>query len=271
MQQPVGHVLAADAQGGAVFHQADVVDVWHFATAHALVNPAHHVAQNALGVVVEFLALFCITPVGRGCHGDLQQGVECVAAHFLGISFLNGFFHRLLHLGHIDLVVVQRMQCGTGGAGHPRGVGTGQRVGDFLRHHGGHQVGHGPHAFADLRLAAQPAGQADLHVVFLVRCNPGAAFHVPLADHRAGLHGGVHLVAGAVQKAGVDEGHARAGGGDAGHQVGAGAALFVHDAELDGAVFEAQHFFNPAKQLGGKRHFSRAVHFGFDDVDAAFA
>ncbi len=29
MVQPVGHVLAADAQGGAVFHEADVVDVGH--------------------------------------------------------------------------------------------------------------------------------------------------------------------------------------------------------------------------------------------------
>jgi hypothetical protein len=28
VQQPVGHVLAADAQGGAVFQEADVVDLW---------------------------------------------------------------------------------------------------------------------------------------------------------------------------------------------------------------------------------------------------
>ena len=40
MQQPVGDVLAADAQGGAVFHQADVVDVWHFAATDALVGRA---------------------------------------------------------------------------------------------------------------------------------------------------------------------------------------------------------------------------------------
>jgi hypothetical protein len=50
MVQPVGHVLAADAQGGAVFHEADVVDVGYLGAAHALVHPAHHVAQNALPV-----------------------------------------------------------------------------------------------------------------------------------------------------------------------------------------------------------------------------
>jgi len=44
----------------------------------------------------------------------------------------------------------------------------------------------------------------------------------------------VHLVAGAVEETGVDEGHARRCGGDAGAQVHAGAALLVHDAELDG-------------------------------------
>ena len=52
--QPVGHVLGGDAQGGAVFHQADVVDVGHLGAADALVDPADDVAEDALGVVVEF-------------------------------------------------------------------------------------------------------------------------------------------------------------------------------------------------------------------------
>ena len=43
MMQPVGHVLAGDAQRGTVFHQRYVVDVRHLGAAHALV------------VVVEFL------------------------------------------------------------------------------------------------------------------------------------------------------------------------------------------------------------------------
>jgi hypothetical protein len=134
-----------------------------------------------------------------------------------------------------------------------------------------HQVGHGPHALADLRLAAQAAAQAYQHVVLLVGGNPGAGLHVALADHGAGLHGGVHLVAGAVQEAGVDEGDAAAGGGNAGLQVDGCAALFVHDAQLDGAVLQTQHLLDAAEQLGGKAYFGRAVHLGLDDVDRALA
>ena len=54
--QPVGDVLAGDAQRGAVLHQADVVDVGHLGAADALVDPAHHVAEDALRVVVELRA-----------------------------------------------------------------------------------------------------------------------------------------------------------------------------------------------------------------------
>ena len=101
--------------------------------------------------------------------------------------------------------------------------------------------------------------------------NPGAGLHIAFAQHGAGLHGGVHFVAGAVQEAGVDERHAAGRCGDTGFQVHAGAALFVHDAEFDGAVFEAQDLLNATKQFAGKCHFGGAMHFGFDDVDRACA
>jgi hypothetical protein len=41
-------------------------------------------------------------------------------------------------------------------------------VANLLLQHGAHEVGHGPHALADLRLAAQAAAQAYQHVVLLV-------------------------------------------------------------------------------------------------------
>ena len=53
VMQPVGDVLAGDAQGSAILHQSDVIDVGHLGAADALVDPAHHVAQDALRVVVE--------------------------------------------------------------------------------------------------------------------------------------------------------------------------------------------------------------------------
>src|SRR5690606_27182498 len=52
--QPVGNVLRRNTQSRAVFHQADVVDVRYFRATNALVNPAHHITQNTLTVVVQF-------------------------------------------------------------------------------------------------------------------------------------------------------------------------------------------------------------------------
>jgi hypothetical protein len=92
-----------------------------------------------------------------------------------------------------------------------------------------------------------------------------------LAHHRARVHGGVDLVAGAVQEAGVDEGHARRGLGDAGLEVDAGAALLVHDAQLDGVLRQAQQRLDAAEQQRCERGFGRAVHLGLDDVDRALA
>ncbi|MNQ48223.1 hypothetical protein D3C85_620950 [compost metagenome] len=163
------------------------------------------------------------------------------------------------------------MQHGGGRRRHPGGVGAGPGVGDFLFEHGGHQIRHGPHALADLRAAAQAAAETDQHVVALVGLNPRRALHVALAQHRPGFHGRVHLVAGAVEEAGVDEGHPRAGGGDAGLEVDAGAPLLVHDAHLQGVARQLQEVFDTAEQLVGEGHFERAVHLRLDDVDAAAA
>ena len=46
--QPVGDVLAGDAQGGAIFHERDIVEIRHLGAADAEVDPAHHVAEDAL-------------------------------------------------------------------------------------------------------------------------------------------------------------------------------------------------------------------------------
>jgi len=85
----------------------------------------------------------------------------------------------------------------------------------FGLNHGVHFVGHGPHALSDLGMAWQAARQADVDVPVLVGEQPGARLHVSLAHHGACLHGGMDLVAGSVEKAGVDEDHTLAGGADA--------------------------------------------------------
>ena len=97
--QPVGDVLAGDTQGRAVFHQADVVDVGHFGAANALIDPAHHIAQNALRVVVQFACDLPIRQIaiqqGRG-QNRIQTGA-CAGCEFS------------LSCGDIDLVIVHRV------------------------------------------------------------------------------------------------------------------------------------------------------------------
>ena len=95
VQQPVRHVLAGDAQRGAVFHQADVVDVRHLGAAHALVDPAHHITEDALGVVVQLLLLRLGAPVGRGRDGNLQQTIQDGVTLFVGVDL----FRVLLDVG----------------------------------------------------------------------------------------------------------------------------------------------------------------------------
>ena len=193
----------------------------------------------------------------------MQQG----SAFFLGIDF----FEFFLHVANQYLVVMQGVQCRARGAGNPSGVGTRFGVANFLLQHGFHQIGHGPHAFSNLRFTAQSAAQPDQYVIALIGLDPRAAFHVAFAHHGAGVHGGMHLVARAVEKASVDKRNTAAGRGDTGLQIDAGSAFLVHDAQLDSARRQAEHFFYAAKELVGECHFGRAMHFGLDDIHRAFA
>src|SRR5690554_494424 len=260
--QPVGQQLAGDTQGGAVFHQADIIDVRYLGAANALIDPAYNVTQDALDVVVDLVLLLLGTPVGVLSQRNGQDVVH------RGEGALGQF---LLTLEHVDLVVVQGVQRGSSGGGYPGGVGTGHRVADLLLQHGGHQVRHGPHALADLGAAGQAEVQTVVDVPVLVGSNPLLGLHGSLAYHGAGLHGGMDLVTGTVEEAGVDEHHALAGRFDAGLEVDGGATLLVHDAHLQGVAGQAQQVFHPVEQLIGEGHFLGAVHLRLDDVHRAGA
>src|SRR5690554_7876888 len=258
--QPIGDVLAGDTQGGAVFHQADIVDIRHLGAAYTLIDPAHHVAEDTLSVVVQLLLDLLGAPVRVLRYRNGQDIVQAAARTALQL---------LLTGEHIHLVVVQCVQRSGGRRRNPGGVGTGQRVADLLFQHAGHQVRHRPHALADLGAATEAAGQTGIHVPVLVGLDPGRAFHPALADHGACFHGGVDLVTGAVEEAGVDEHHALLGGTDTLFQVDGGAALFVHDAHLHGEAGQVEGIFHTAEQLVGKGHFFRTMHLRFYDIDGA--
>ena len=127
---------------------------------------------------------------------------------------------------------------------YPGGVGAGQWVSDFLFEHRCHQVGHGPHALADLCTTLQASAQADIDVPVLIGADPFFCLHGRFAHHRAGFHGGVDFIAGAVEETGVDKHHTLAGRLDAGLEVDRGAALLVHDPDLEGVARQVQHLFD---------------------------
>ena len=196
MVQPVGDVLAGDAQSGAVLHQAHIVDVRHLGAAHALVDPTHNIAENALRVVVQFRLHLLRRKVFAGQQGNAQDVVQ--AGRGAGLQYR-------LPRRHIHLVVVHGVQGGGGGRRHPGGVGAGFGMADLDRQHLRHPVRLRPHALADLGTAAEAAGQPHVQVGVLVGGDPGLPLDALLGQEGAGLHAGVDFVPGAVQKAGVDE------------------------------------------------------------------
>ena len=120
-------------------------------------------------------------------------------------------------------------------------------------------------------MTRQAAFQTDVDVPVFVGLDPRGGFMSSLADHRACFHRGVHFIAGAIEEAGIDEHDAFFRSADAFFQVDGGATLFIHDADFQGVAWQAECVFDTAEQFVGERHFFRAVHFRFDDVNRARA
>jgi hypothetical protein len=258
--EPVGEELAGDAQRGPVLHQRDVVDVGHLGAADALVDPADHVAEYRLDVEVDLVLPVFRAPAGRVGERDLE--------HVVRVRRRPGSQLRL-PLGHVHLVVVQRVQRRGRGRRHPGGARAGPRVSDLLRQHVRHQVGHGPHALADLGAPGQAVRQPDIDVAVLVGEYPRLCPHGGLAGHRPGRHRGVDLIAGAVEEAGVDEHDPVPGRVHSGGEVQRGTPLLVHQADLQRVRRQSEQLLHPGEQRDGEGHFLRPVLLGLDDVDRA--
>ena len=177
----------------------------------------------------------------------------------------------LLPSEHIDLVIVGGVQRGRSRRRHPCAVGTSLRVTDLLFEHVGHTVRGRPHALADLGLAVQTTGQADVDVPVFVGADPVLSLHVTLANERASFHRCVDFVAGAVEETGVDEHHPTLDRPNAFLEVHGGATFFVHQAELDRVRGEAQDLFNSTEDLVGECGFVGSVHLRLYDIDRAGA
>ena len=146
------------------------MDIGDFRTSHALINPAHHITQDTLSVVVQLLLNLGCTPVWFDGYGDLKDLTEQTINFCWGIYF----FKCSLYVCNTDLMVVQGMQRRGSWGGNPCRIRTSFGVCDFLFEHRRHQVWHGPHAFADLCATAQAASQACQDVAAFVSRQPGA-------------------------------------------------------------------------------------------------
>ena len=167
--------------------------VRHLGTADALIDPAHHVSQDALDVVVEF-ALH-----GLGRRQIRSQRRREQVLRVPGVGWRR---RRVLHRRDIDAVVVQHMQCSCRGRGHPCGVGARLRMRDLGLQHVGHAVGHGPHALADLRAARRSPSQGrSAHCVSRSPGSRAAALTSSLGSTGPAFHAGVDLVARAIEEA----------------------------------------------------------------------
>jgi hypothetical protein len=197
--QPVGHVLGGDAQRRAVFHQADIVDVGHLGAADALIDPAHHIAEDALGVVLELgldLVGLPVGPVGKRDGEDIVQrgraaGLQLRPGGRTRRPRDSGWRAASRRWARAPRRSWRRPSGGRSSAPAWRASGRASPT--------------CPCRSAPCR---QAAFEADIDVAILIGGDPGLCLHVALADHRAGFHGGVDLVAGAVEEAGVDEHHA---------------------------------------------------------------
>ncbi len=135
--------------------------------------------------------------------------------------------------------------------------------------HVGHQVGHRPHALADLGNTTKPARQPDVDIVVLVGPQPNRILDLRLGHHRPGFHHRVNLVTGPVQEPGVDEHDPPPGRTDAGGQVQRRATLLVHDPDLQRVRLQRQRLLDSTKQLDRRRHLVRTMLLRLDDVDTA--
>ena len=257
MMEPVGDVLTRDAQRRAILHERDIVIVGYLAAADAKIDPPHHVPQDALRIVIEFLFDLRRRPRRvrrqRRCQDLVERraGARC---------------QRLLDGGNVDLMVMQRVQSGGCGRGYPRRVRAGPRVRDLRAQHVRHEVRHRPHALADLGVSAEAARETDVDVLPFIGIQPDRLLEVVLARYRRGFHRGVDLIAGAVEEAGVDEHDALLHRPDALQEIDRGAPFFIHDADLQGMPRQSQQIFDRRKQVIRERDLLGTVQFRLDDV-----
>ncbi len=165
------------------------------------------------------------------------------------------------------------MQGGGGGRGHPGAGGARHGMADLGLQH----VGHADRAWptCPCRSAPCPAGRSSgryPHSGPRKRSARSSVFISPLRTIGAGIHRGMHLVAGAVQEAGIDEDDAVLHGADA---LPSGWTQVRRSSSITPIFMvlraTTEHILDAVEQRVGERDFGGAVHLGLDDIDRTLA
>ena len=139
----------------------------------------------------------------------------------------------------------------------------------FLVEHVRHAIGHRPHAFSDLSSALKTTGQSHINIPIFIGSNPALGFHGGFGRKGTRFHAGVDFVAGAVEKARVNENDTLSRSVNTLGKIDRGTPLLIHDADLDGVFGKPKSLFNPLEQVDGEGHLVRAMHFRFNDIHAS--
>ena len=215
-----------------------------------------------MDVVVELCTLLVLRPGGVRFERKQQDRLD---AHLGALDDIQ------LRRKRVDLVVVRRVQGGCGRRRHPCSRRPRLGMGDLLLEHGGHEVGHGPHPFADLGPVRQPRRESNVDVVILVCSQEGLRAELGLADDRSRIERCVDLVSCAVEEAGVDKEDAVLRSSDRCFEVHRGSPLLIHHAELHCERGQPQQCLHTLEQFDGEQGFLGSVHLRLDNIDGAGA
>ena len=79
------------------------------------------------------------------------------------------------------------------------------------------------------------------------------------------------FVTGSIQEARVDKDHPFPGPVDTFRQIKGGATLLIHDADLEGVWAQPENLLDTGEHFNRETDFVGSVHFGLNDVHAAFS
>ena len=150
---------------------------------------------------------------------------------------------------------------------HPCTIRACCRVTYLLVNHISHHIRHGPHAFTNLSLARKPTSQTYIYIPIFISADPGSLFHIPFADHRPCFHRGMNFITCSIEEPCIDKHNAIFRSADTFFQINSGAAFFVHNTNLHGALRQANHIFNSCKDFNSKSHLFWAMHFRLHNVN----